>query len=114
MRWPNLLARFSGWFADAIALGDYALASRFATIALHIRAAERASGSIHTVLDELDQGELARRDARVLFSEPHPPLRELADDFEEMFAELGHWGHAGEDTCGEAAAAYGLTPSTKG
>lgn len=112
MRWQNLLARFSGWFADAIVLGDYALASRFASIALRIRQAEHAPGNLHILLDELDRGELARRDARGIFPEPSPPLHELADDFEEMFAELGQWDDTG-DACGETAAVYRAVPATR-
>jgi hypothetical protein len=110
MRWQNLLARFSAWFADAIALEDYALASRFAAIALRIRHAEHAPAGMHAVLDEMDRGELARRDARGLYPEPIPPLHQLADDFEAMFAELGRWEGMGEDACGEAAATYRLVP----
>lgn len=102
MRWPGLTIRVTGWFSEAIAMGDCAVADRFAGVAMKIRDVEAIPWTrVGRILDVLEDGELASLEVRELRSDPLPPLGELVADLEGLFEEDG--------ICEEAGALYRFT-----
>lgn len=106
MRWPNLVARFEGWFAEAVTRNEPELAEQFATI-VHAFAQAEGQGSrgLHILFDELELGEIAKLEVRELFQDRPVDLHDLAAEFADLFREIGLWP-SDEPGCRELPPAY--------
>lgn len=112
MRWPAVLGRFQGLFAEAVEWGEDVAAEGFAEIAFEVRRlGDDRVCAIHDLLDYLEMGELARIEMRSLESSHREQLAAIANDYVEMFRE--HAARHGRQDCKELAVPYVAVPSTR-